>query len=364
MKYKVYVYAISKNEEKFVSRWYESVKDADGIYVLDTGSSDNTVKLLKKFGVNVITKKIDPWRFDIARNESLKLIPNEDAICICLDLDEIISPNWKEILINIWTKDVTRLRYIYNWHIDEHGNADVTFYGEKIHTRKGYKWIYPVHEILQYEKNENAISTEDIIINHYPDNSKSRSSYLKLLELSVKENPENDRNMHYLGREYMYYHKWNKSIDTLIKHLNLKSSTWIDERCASMRFIARCYVALKRYDEAHMWFEKAIKEAPHLRDPLIENALLYFNRLDYRNVYKFAKKAIKIKMHEKTYINEIFSWDYTVYDLLSLSAYYYKKDYKESLKWVKKAIKLKPNDERLLNNKNIIIEKIKNSISS
>ena len=43
-KYKVCVYAICKNEEKFVERWVESMKEADEIYVLDTGSNDKTVK--------------------------------------------------------------------------------------------------------------------------------------------------------------------------------------------------------------------------------------------------------------------------------------------------------------------------------
>ena len=43
-KFKVIVYAISKNESKFVDRWYESMKEADDIYVLDTGSTDDTMK--------------------------------------------------------------------------------------------------------------------------------------------------------------------------------------------------------------------------------------------------------------------------------------------------------------------------------
>ena len=47
-KYKICVYAIAKNEEKFVERWVNSMKEADEIYVLDTGSSDNTVKKLQK----------------------------------------------------------------------------------------------------------------------------------------------------------------------------------------------------------------------------------------------------------------------------------------------------------------------------
>ena len=54
---KVCVYAISKNEEKFVARWVNSMKEADEIFVLDTGSTDNTVEELKKFNVNVTVKK-------------------------------------------------------------------------------------------------------------------------------------------------------------------------------------------------------------------------------------------------------------------------------------------------------------------
>lgn len=56
-KYKVCVYAICKNEEKFINRWVESMKEADEIYVLDTGSTDNSRKLLKKLGVNVKKRK-------------------------------------------------------------------------------------------------------------------------------------------------------------------------------------------------------------------------------------------------------------------------------------------------------------------
>ena len=47
-KYKVYVYAICKNEEKHVDRWVDSMEEADHIYVLDTGSTDQTVSKLKK----------------------------------------------------------------------------------------------------------------------------------------------------------------------------------------------------------------------------------------------------------------------------------------------------------------------------
>ena len=52
-KYKICVYAISKNEEKFVDRWMDSVSEADEVFVLDTGSTDETVEKLKKRGASV-----------------------------------------------------------------------------------------------------------------------------------------------------------------------------------------------------------------------------------------------------------------------------------------------------------------------
>ena len=65
---KIIVYAISKNESKFVSRWVESMQEADEIYVLDTGSTDDTKEKLESLGVHVKQVIIDPWRFDTARN--------------------------------------------------------------------------------------------------------------------------------------------------------------------------------------------------------------------------------------------------------------------------------------------------------
>ena len=124
--------------------------------------------------------------------------------------------------------------------------------------------------------------------------------------------------MHYLGREYMYYGKYQECIDTLIHHLSMKKATWKDERCASMRFIGRSYKFLKRYDEAKMWYEKAFKEAPYLRDAYVELALLYYELHDYGNMIKYCHQALRIKEKKDTYINEVFSWNYTIYDLLSI----------------------------------------------
>lgn len=354
-KYKIVVYAISKNEEKFVDRWVDSMQEADEIYVLDTGSTDKTVSKLKKRKVNVKKKIIKPWRFDVARNESLKLVPSDADICVCTDLDEVLEKGWRKKLEEIWQDNITRLRYNYNWKLDENNKPIVNFYTDKIHIRDNYKWTHPVHEVLTYTNgNEVFLTIDEITLNHYPDNTKSRSSYLPLLELSVKEDPEDDRNMHYLGREYMYYQKWDKCIDTLIKHLSLKTATWKDERCASMRFIARSYRNLNRIEEAKMWLDKAISEAPYLRDPYVEKAMLEYELENWNEVIKNCNTALKITTHTKCYINETFSFDNTIYDLLSI-AYFYLDDIDNAIINIDKALKMKPDNERLLKNKEIFI---------
>lgn len=349
---KIVVYAISKNEEKFVNRWVSSMKEADAIYVLDTGSTDKTVQKLKENDVNVEVKKIIPWRFDVARNASLEIIPDEFDIYVCTDLDEVLLPGWRKKLEENWKKDTTRAKYTYNWKLDN-DKPIVSFYSDKIHIRKNYKWTHPVHEVLQYDGNENYIIIDDLILNHYPDISKSRSGYLPLLELSVKEYPNDDRNMHYLGREYMYHEKWNECIDTLIKHLNLPTALWKDERCASMRFIARSYKNLNRIEESRMWLKKAINEAPYLREPWIELGLLEYENNNYETAIFYVEEALKINTREKTYINEIFSWNETPYDLLSI-CYFNIGNFDKSLENINIALSINPNDERLISNKKII----------
>ena len=359
---KICVYTICKNEEQFVDKWVTSAKDADLLIVGDTGSTDRSIEKLKEAGVIVHEIEVNPWRFDVARNMILELIPKEIDICISLDMDEVLINDWRKKLEESWDNETTRMSYIYNWNFDEHGNPTTTFITDKIHTRNSYKWTHPVHEILEYigDKKEKITFGSGVQIDHHSDSNKSRSQYLDLLELSVEENPNDDRNMHYLGREYMYRGMWEKSIDTLKKHLNLKNATWKDERCASMRFIGRCYMALNKYDEAKMWLDKAIIEAPYLRDPYVERALLSYYEEDWNLVNYYCNKALKISENSKTYINETFSFDHTIYDLLSISNYY-SENYEKALYYINLALEIAPDNERLLENKKLFESK-KNSV--
>lgn len=349
---KICVYAISKNEEQFVERWYNSMKEADEIYVLDTGSTDNTINKLKKLGVKVTSAKITPWRFDVARNKSLELVPKDADLCVCTDLDEVFEEGWRKKLEQ--AKNYNQVIYDYIWSFNEYGQPEIEFFYEKIHSRKGYKWINPVHEVLSCSlKNPRKIKIEEIILKHYPDKNKSRSSYLPLLEQSIKEDKHNDRNYHYLGREYMYYGKYEKAITTLKHHLKMKEATWNLERSASMRYISNSYLNLKKYDEALKYAIMSISESPERREGYLTTAYIYYLLKDYSKTKYYLKLALEIKNNPKTYINDPNCYNGTIEDLLSI-CYYNEKKYKEAYINVIKAQKHQPNNERIQNNKKII----------
>ncbi len=360
--YKIYVYAICKNEEQFVERWMDSVSEADGVIVTDTGSTDDTVKKLREKGAIVYEETISPWRFDKARTISLNHIPEDADICVCNDLDEIFEPGWRSKLESAWQPQYTRARYLFacEHHLD--GTPSKFHSMEKIHRRHDFRWVHPVHEILEYSGTDpdRTIQIDNLILHHYPDLSKSRSQYLPLLELSVKENPKDDRAMFWLGREYMYYGKFRQCIETLQKHLALPSALWNEERSASMRFIAQSFDALNERQSAIQWLFRAIAECPHIREPYVALCKIGYLEENWPLVYAMAEKGLSITYKSDSYLSQLDSWGPSLYDYGAISAYRLGL-YEESIEYAKKACELSPDDERLHANLRLIQSKLDES---
>jgi len=353
---KIAVYAICKNESKFVERWLRSMAEADEIVVLDTGSTDDTVGRLRAGGAKVTVETISPWRFDTARNRSLELVPEDVDICVCTDLDEVFHPGWREKLEQAWKEGTGQARYRYTWSFTPEGKEGVVFWIEKIHARHGYRWTHPVHEVLTYTGEGRPgpmITIDGIQVDHHPDESKSRGQYLPLLELSVEEDPMDDRNMHYLGREYMYKGRWDDCIGTLKKHLSMPTALWEDERAASMRYIAKSYWKKGEKDAARIWYLRAITEAPHLREPYMDLAGLLYEEEKWDGVLYFTGCALEIQIRPRSYICEAGSWGSLPHDLRTV-AFYKTGRIRESLEEARKALSMEPENPRFQDNVEVL----------
>ena len=349
---KVCVYAIAKNEEKFVDRWVTSMQEADCICVLDTGSEDKTVEKLADWGVTVRQEIIDPWRFDVARNRSLAMIPEDVDICVCTDLDEFFRPGWREALEKAWSAGTEQMRYTYIWNFDEAGQPGTSFLYEKIHAPGVFEWEHPVHEVLRRTDGKKAwkVSTcEEIVLEHHPDLTKSRAGYLSLLELSVKEAPEDDRNAHYLGREYMFWGRHDDAIRQLKDHLAMPTATWAPERCASMRFLSRCYLSMGDRRQGMVWALRAIAEAPELREPWVQAQEAAYAAEDWEGVVYYGRRAVDITERSGFYINEDRAWGAYPWDAMAYACYRIG-DLRAAGAYGEQALLEEPDNPRLLEN--------------
>jgi glycosyltransferase involved in cell wall biosynthesis len=309
---KVAVYAIAKNEEKFVARWCESAREADYLSILDTGSTDGTVDVAANHGVHVWQRTYNPWRFDTARNDSLKALPADIDLCIALDLDEELQPGWRERLAQAHADGVTRPRYQYTWSWN--GNRPGLVYGgDKIHARHGYQWRHPVHEIIT------PLGVEvqgwcGVEIHHHPDPGKSRSTYLPLLELSVREDPDDDRNAHYYARELLFAGRRDDAAAEFHRHLSLPSAVWAPERARSMRYLFDCTGDVE-------WLHKAAREAPGRREAGVELAYWHHNAGQWEACLSAAVTALAITERPLDYLCEEFAWGPLPHDLAAVAAH-------------------------------------------
>ena len=367
-KLKVYVYAIAKNESKFVDKWVDSMSEADGIYVMvDASSSDNTEALLKKRKVHVEKKIISPWRFDVARNESLKLVPKNADVCVCTDLDEIFSPGWRDVIEQKWIKGVTNQATYKFWHNAGTKNAVPSIFEySKIHDRNTFSWKWAVHEyIVQKDPNQkiNFVNLDGVMLYHYPDLSKPRS-YKKLLQDALKTEPDDLRYQQLLAEEYINANELeeaSKILDKLISHptsshpydvsIAYKLACQVEEKRQNYGKIkSLCYEALSKIDTCRWFYAE-------LGDVLINQFK------DYEFGISMMEKALSITQVIITARETEWQNEARIYCDISI-AYFYLKKFDKAIESIDKAIEKNvdpAHNETYVNNKKIYENALKNN---
>lgn len=346
---KICVYAISLNEINNVEAFVQSCKEADLILVCDTGSQDGTPEKLKELGATVYSVTQQPWRFDIARNTALNLIPADIDVCVSLDLDERLFEGWRTGLEKAWTTETTRLGYDYIWDWTEDGKPNTRFFADKIHSRHNYIWRHPCHETLYYIGSDKEVktTTAQLTIIHEADTKKTRSSYLSMLKLAVEEEPKNDRMRFYYARELMFNEQYEEAIQQFQEHLLL--SNWNEEKAASYSFIAHSLNRLNKLSESKTAAIKAVTESPNTREPWLTLARISLKTTDWDTCYWAATRCLSILHISATYLNDNSCWGFEPYDLAALSAYHLGY-YTKAVEFGIKALELAPNDDRLKSN--------------
>jgi len=304
------VYGIYKNELKFMSRFLNSVQDADEIVLCDTGSDDHTNQIIEQFkktnpeaNIKVYPICVSPWRFDDARNTSLSLVSPDIDLCISLDIDEYLMEGWKQHLLENWESGYTRYYHKFKTFWQE-GNVSEHWH-ERIHTRTGYTWKLPVHEILEYQGQEKVKWLPDFWVYQIPDYTKSRSSYLPLLEQSVKERNDVWKSWSFLSNEYLMTGRLEEALQALDKALTLKDS----DKSFLYKMQYFVYKAQNQVALALLSLNNAILHLPDRREPYFEKAVYLHELGRDMEAYFCLKESEKIEYKAIDYHYNPAAWD-------------------------------------------------------
>ena len=292
---KIHTYVICKNEDKFVDDFMETVKDTDSLSVMDTGSNDGTYEHFLKYlddprwrgRLFVWQQEVKPWRFDVARNLSMEKMPEDTDYCYCIDLDERLTPGFyqklREVIFNLGYIP-QRIFYKYAWNHYADGAPNAVFWYDKTHGAKGWKWEFPCHESLQldekyahlYGRSVNIDDGSTIWLHHWPDQYKSRGSYLGLLRMRADEYPDDLYGLFYLGREEGFVNNWEAALKEYTRlYIRLSKPGVIDDmlmKPVTALAMADAYAKLGMKEEARHYYEEGIRLEPALVDGYVKYA--------------------------------------------------------------------------------------------
>lgn len=369
MSKKICVYAICKNERSNIQRWLTSMWEADYIVVLDTGSTDGTYeelcevdKLNAKFFV--YQDIIKPFRFDYARNSALGYVPDDADICVSTDFDETFEPGWAEEIRKVWKDDTVRGLYTYHWS----HNPDVTFVYDKIHANHQYHWLRPVHEYLMRIDDKNQDCSYDkfhhvdipIVLHHWQDITKPRASYLDLLKLRVKEDPDDAYGWWYLGREYVDHNYGYDGVECYERALkifedNPNRADIFGMHMASLLNLGHFYRDEGKLEKALGYYHRAMLKSGANREPYLFAAEIYNQLGYYHESIGLVNEALeKVPTRQGHWSEEESSWGSKPYDILSV-AYFKIGQLQKAKEAVAKAYEFAPSDERIKKNYEIIM---------
>lgn len=146
-KQKLSVVIITKNEEKIISRCLESVSWADEIIVVDSGSSDNTVEICRKYNAKVFYKK---WA-GYSKQKNFAISKAKGDWILSIDADEIVSDKLREEIKNILNADDV----LYNGYEIRFKNY---YYGKFLR----FGGLYPDYHLRLFRKGKGKFNKNKI----------------------------------------------------------------------------------------------------------------------------------------------------------------------------------------------------------
>ena len=340
---------IVKDEEETLERCLESAHALfDEIIIADTGSSDRTVEIAKRYTDLIFEFE---WNDDFAAARNFSFSKAGGDYIMWLDADDVIPP--KSLLRLLDEKaepsgaDVIMLPY--ETAFNDEGRPTFSFYRERIIKRcPQCVWVGEVHEVIIPFGN---IIKLDAPVKHLKIKSSDRARNLNIYEKILHKGGALDaRQIYYYGRELMANGKYIEAEKAFTDFLS-RDEGWVENKLDAARQLSACRRALGKggeleallaalsysapraelccdigrcffdrgdFGSAAFWYSSAFYAAPHSNGgfvseecsgflPCIMLCLCYYNMGDILTAFSYNEAAGRFSPSSPYYLqNKVF----------------------------------------------------------
>ncbi len=355
---------IVKNEEHVLKELFETIKDKIDYWVIsDTGSTDNTVKLIEEYfqEANIPGEVVHhEWQdFGYNRTQALKACRGKADYIWVIDADDLVVGDFQ--IPKKLTADAYSLVY---------GTGFTYMRTQIFNNRLDWEYVGVLHEYPKCTSKPQTRIVElkgnyHIDSRRLGDRNKVEDKYLRdalILEEAVKKEPDNSRYVFYLAQSWMDHGEYKKAIYWYRKRARMKG--WVEEVYYSKYRIALAMAALnKEWQEIEAQFLDAWETLPSRCEPLYHIAHHYRMTGDHEKSYEYALKGSKIPFpnNQKLFLfKEIYDWK--ILDELCISGFYaghYQEAIDAGFKMLKNPNTPRDQHERVRKNLNFSIQKLR-----
>ena len=237
---------IVKNEAAIIGRCLESIRDADEIVVLDTGSTDGTAAAIAGLGMpnvrHVVGEYVWEDHFANARNASLSKCTGDWALVI--DADDWMEPGAiPKIRAAAAATDAKALNTLM---VHDGHQQSYYLYPKVLRLGVGVRFNGADHEAPNVQGAGGPVAT--MFLGKSEQHAADPDRTLRIMSWEHIRNPEDARTMNYLAREYWYRRDYATAIPLFQKYVGC--SRFPAERADAYLYLARMFWATAQGDKA------------------------------------------------------------------------------------------------------------------
>ncbi|MEW6172544.1 MAG: glycosyltransferase [Bacillota bacterium] len=287
---------IVRDEDDNLCSCLDSVKDVvDEIVIVDTGSSDGTVDVARRYTDKVYHYK---WNDDFSAARNYAVARTRSEWVLSLDADEELDAKSGDLrgLVNNNSGYEAYFLPLHNL-VDQSAGEYSRFWVLRLFRNSAeYRFHGRIHEQVVVSRPEAAGIAEGPVIWHKPACAKGRNRKrgrnLTLLRQAVAADPDNPFLLYYLGVEWLGLGKAERALPCFQKVCAQLTDGYILFRAPAVRFLLSCLRTLERFDEAICVCIEESARYPSYTDLFFEGGVLLEDKGEYEIAVRWFKEAL------------------------------------------------------------------------